>query len=85
MGNQTVGFNLNPPLDSSRIQSFVFSPDNGDIRSRNILLNGEVLKLTDDDQVPDFVPGSFKLSIVSLNMREAEGNTVDSYRLIVFF
>ena len=60
MGNQTFQFNLDPPLDSSRIQSFVFSPENGDIRSRNILLNGKVLQLTDDDQVPDFEPGSYE-------------------------
>ena len=60
MGNQTFQFNLDPPLDSSRIQSFVFSPENGDIRSRNILRNGKVLQLTDDDQVPDFEPGSYE-------------------------
>jgi hypothetical protein len=57
MGNESFSFKPNYPLNKSAIKSFHFSPLDGNLTTRQILLNGKQLHLTEEDDLPDFDPG----------------------------
>jgi hypothetical protein len=57
MGNESFSFKPHYPLNNSAIKSFHFSPLDGDLTTRQILLNGKQLHLTEEDDLPDFDPG----------------------------
>ena len=63
MGNETFEFGLGSPLNGSRIESYYFSPPDGDLTNRRILLNGNELQLTSDDDLPDLVPGKHSTKV----------------------
>ena len=55
LANKTASFHLPPELSRSRIEHYVVSPLNGDLRSRSLLLNGKLLGLI-NSQLPPLLP-----------------------------
>ena len=66
MGNETFQFGLGSPLNGSRIESYYFSPaPDGDLTSRRILLNGNELQVTSDDDLPELDPGKHSTKVLT--------------------
>ncbi|KAK7080638.1 hypothetical protein SK128_002596 [Halocaridina rubra] len=55
-GNETATIKLNSMGPNQAIEQYLLEPANGMLKSREVLLNGELLEMTSDEELPEFSP-----------------------------
>lgn len=61
--SSNVTLKLTGVLDTSQMKVYLMSAPNQNLQSKSVCLNGDVLKMTADDRLPDITPVSMNDSV----------------------